>query len=588
MPARRLRSHQPCFWKVRVWDKDGRPSAWSKPALWSMGLLDPSDWARAEWIGSDKSRQIELPEAPFEGAKWIWHAGDKGANKPKGHRLFVTTLRLPPDARVEKAELIATADDFFMFTINGNLVINGQAGTGGWDHPKSADVTAQLKPGAENTIRVEVNNTSAGPAGLLAKLNVTTADGKTITLVTDGTWKTTDNPGANWHNRPLDTQDWPAAEVLGDYGMAPWGKLRFANLVLPPPSYLRTRSRSRSRSAAPRLYATALGIFDVHLNGQRVGDDYFNPGWTDYTKRVYYRAFDVTGQVRAGRQRPGRDPGRRLVQRLRRLRQEARPLRQASRGSAPCLHLELADGTTADVVTGPDWKAATGPIHEADFLMGETYDARARAWRGWDAPGFDDSRWSPVDVGAELNPVVQWHPGAAGARLRRAQAAVDHRAEARRYVFDLGQNFAGDRPAQDRPASRARRSRCAMPSGSTPTARSTRPTSARPASTDTYICSGRREETWEPRFTFHGFQYVEVTGLKSPPDRETITGIALSQRHAGRRQLRVLRPDAQPAAQQYLLDPAGQLHRHPDRLPPARRAAGLDRRCPGLHRARRR
>ena len=88
-----------------------------------------------------------------------------------------------------------------MFTINGNLVINGQAGTGGWDHPKSADVTAQLKPGADNTFRVEVHNTTPGPAALLAKLIVTTAGGKTRTLVTDGTWKTLKDPGANWHNR---------------------------------------------------------------------------------------------------------------------------------------------------------------------------------------------------------------------------------------------------------------------------------------------------------------------------------------------------------------------------------------------------
>ena len=168
--------------------------------MWNMGLLEPSDWRQAEWIGSDGSRKLELPEAPFEGAKWIWHAGDQGPNKPTSHRLFVTSLRLP-DARVEKAELIATADDFFRFTINGDLVIDGQPGTGGWDHPHSADVTTHLKPGADNTICVEVNNTSPGPAGLLAKLTVTTADGRTTTLVTDGSWKTLENPGANWHNR---------------------------------------------------------------------------------------------------------------------------------------------------------------------------------------------------------------------------------------------------------------------------------------------------------------------------------------------------------------------------------------------------
>src|ERR1700722_8934334 len=102
-----LRSHQPCRWKVRVWDKDGKPSAWSQPATWTMGLLDPSDWGQSEWIGSDSSRQVDLPEAPLDGAKWIWHAADKGPDKPASHRLFVTSMQIP-EAKIEKAELIAT------------------------------------------------------------------------------------------------------------------------------------------------------------------------------------------------------------------------------------------------------------------------------------------------------------------------------------------------------------------------------------------------------------------------------------------------------------------------------------------------
>ena len=207
---------------------------------------------------------------------------------------------LPGDAKIEKADLLATGDDFFRFTINGTLVASGQPGSGGWDQPKYADVITHVKTGMDNTIRVEVNNSTPGPAGLLAKLTVTTADGKAATLVSDGSWKTSDNPGANWHNRALDTKDWPAAQVLGEYGMAPWGKLRFAKLILPPPSYLRTTFQIDKPIKRATLYATALGIFDVHLNGQRVDDDYFNPGWTDYTKRVYDRAFDVTNQVRSG------------------------------------------------------------------------------------------------------------------------------------------------------------------------------------------------------------------------------------------------------------------------------------------------
>ena len=101
--------------------------------------------------------------------------------------------------------------------------------------------------------------------------------------------------------------------------------------------------------------------------------------------------------------------------------------------------------------------------------------------------------------------------------------------------------------------------------------------------TDTYICRGHGTETWEPRFTFHGFQYVEVTGLKKRPSKDTITGLALSSATTDAGRFELFGPDAQPAGPKYLLDATGQLHRHPDRLPAAGRAPGLDGRRAGLY-----
>ncbi len=371
--GRPLRSHQACFWKVRVWDKDGVPSAWSKPTHWSMGTLEAADWASAAWIGFDKSRQIDLPKAPLE----------------------------------------------------------------------------------------------------------------------DGS------------------------------------KLKAAGLILPPPAYLRTTFRVDRPVRRAILYTTALGIFDAHLNGARVSEDYFNPGWTDYSKRVYYRAHDVTHQVRTGenvlaailadgwysgyvgfgkkRDHYGRKPRFRAL-----------------------LHLELADGSTADVATGPGWRAATGPIREADFLMGETYDARlAQAFRNWDSPGFDDSRWGAVDAGAEVNPAVQWHPAPPVTAFTKVVPRAQTEPKPGVYVFDLGQNFAGvvrvkvsGEPGRKIVLRYAER---LNPDGTIYT------TNLREArATDTYICSGQDQTTWSPRFTFHGFQYVEVSGLASRPERTAVTGIALS------------------------------------------------------------
>ena len=291
-----LAGHQRCCWKVKVWDRNGKPSPWSSPALWSMGVLDAREWDAAAWIGYDKPREKAAPEADFDGAKWIWHAADKGPNKPKGHRLFLTTLALPEGAKVEKAELLVVADDAFKFTINGRDVANGTS----WKEPKQVEVQGHLKPG-KNTLRVEVENAAPSPAGLLVKLTVKIAGGQTLTLVSDASWKSLGQPGANWHNRTIDLDPLPAAEVIAAYGDQPWGKLTYAPLRLYPPVMLRTSFTLTKPVCRATLYPTALGLVDVYVNGKRVSEDRFNPGWTDYTKRVYYRAYDVTGLVHSAR-----------------------------------------------------------------------------------------------------------------------------------------------------------------------------------------------------------------------------------------------------------------------------------------------
>jgi len=151
-----------CSWKVKAWDKDGNESAWSQPATWTMGLLQASDW-KAEWIGYDKARQnIDLPEAPLDPAKWIWHTGEPPLNAPAGYRLFVSSFKLPADAKIAKAELLAIGDDNYKVVVNTHLVASGSA----WKLAKLTDIAPHVRPG-DNSIRVEVWNSAEGPAGLL-------------------------------------------------------------------------------------------------------------------------------------------------------------------------------------------------------------------------------------------------------------------------------------------------------------------------------------------------------------------------------------------------------------------------------------
>jgi alpha-L-rhamnosidase len=519
-----LVSHQRCFWKLKVWDEDDRESAWSKPALWSMGLLQPGDW-KADWIGYDQARQRNLLEAPLGTAKWIWHAADEPGKVPKCQRLFYYTFLLPEDAKVKQAEICASADDAMLFAINGHLRLTTEAKNDSWRQARKVSVTSELKPG-RNELRVVVDNAKTGDAGLIATLTITLEDGQVIRHSTSDTWKSTDASGDAWMSRPLDASAWPAVRVVGDFGAQPWGKLQFTDVFLPPASYLRKEFRAEKPVTRATLYATALGLVDMQLNGHRVSDDYFTPGWTDYNKRVYYRTYDVTKQVRQGANALGAVLADGWFSGYVGYRGSRDTYGKSPRVRAQ-LHVEYADGSTADVVTSADWKAATGPALEADFLKGETYDARL-AFPAWDEPGFDDIHWHAVAVGSdEVHPLVQAHPGPPVRAIQEFPAQQITEPKPGVFVLNLGRNFAGvprlkvsGKPGQNITLRFAER---LNPDGTiyTVNLRSAR-------ATDTYICRGKGTEIWQPRFTFHGFQYIEITGLSGKPAKDTVVGVALS------------------------------------------------------------
>ena len=339
---------------------------------------------------------------------------------------------------------------------------------------------------------------------------------------------------AKWSMGLLKPEDWQAGWIGYD---AERLKLAHQSLAasaedgkkvepyLPPVPYFRKNFNAGRSIVRATLYASALGLVEVHLNGHRVSEDFFTPGWTDYDQRVHYRTYDVTKLVRRGGNvlgavladgwysgYVGYAGQRNYYGKLPRIRLQ--------------LQLEYADGTSAIVGTGPDWKATTGPVREADFLKGETYDARQEL-DGWDQPGFKDDNWQPVVTDSEVHPLMQAHPGPPVRIIAEFKAKAISEPKPGFYVLNLGQNFAGmarlkisGTPGQKitlRFAERLNSDGTIYPSN----LRSER-------STDTYICKGTGVETWEPHFTFHGFQYVEVAGLKKPPTKDQIVGLALS------------------------------------------------------------
>ena len=258
------------------------------------------------------------------------------------------------------------------------------------------------------------------------------------------------------------------------------------------------------------LYATARGVVDLELNGTRVGDSVLAPGWTDYRKRIEYAAHDVTSLVRDGENLLGAILGPGWYAGF----IGFDPLRRGNHyGRDPALlcelHLEHEDGSVEVIASDAEWQATTGPIEYADLLMGERWDARREPgpWAPVTTTPHDGvplvpERSQPMRVTEELEPV-----------------AVTERAPGV-FVFDLGQNMVGgvrlDVDGERGTRVELRFAEMLEHDGSLHlenlrTARAL----------DTYTLRGGGPESFEPRFTFHGFRYVEVSGLTEAP---TITG----------------------------------------------------------------
>lgn len=525
-----LKSFTACYWKVKVWDKDGAESGWSEPAMWQMGLLTP-DIASAQWIGmAQRPENLYLGESAnadiLKECRWVWTAGegDPTQGVPGGTRYFRTAFEVDTVPSIVQAKLYVAADN------NAQVFVNGTAlkGTIGLSEVAVLEFKDAIRPG-RNVFAIAVRNegTRSNPAGLIGKAVLTFTDASKHVIPIDEKWKCFDQSVNGWENATFDDVSWKDAKAFADNGAKPWGQVKLSSLTLRAPVYLRRAFTTAKPVRRATAVISAMGLCHVSVNGKPVSDDYFMPGWTDYAQRIYYGQYDVTEHIRRGENviggilADGWFSG--YIGWGRKRDHYGRDTRLAAQ-----LHLEFDDGTSDVIVSDNTWKTATGPILDADFLMGETYDAR-REQLGWDAPGYDDSAWAKVVVGSPLNPQpqIQPYPGSPVQVFREIAPVSIKEPTKDTYVFDIGTNLAGvvrlkvSGKAGDTVVLRfAER---LNPDGTIYT------TNLRGArATDTYICKGEGAEVWQPRFTFHGFQYVEVTGYPGVPGKDAVTAIELT------------------------------------------------------------
>ncbi|MHA1650149.1 MAG: glycoside hydrolase family 78 protein [Candidatus Helarchaeota archaeon] len=363
-----LKSQMVCFWKVRVWDGDGNPSEWSDIAMWSMGLLSPTDW-KAKWIGPPKKR--------------------------------------------------------FLFR-----------------------------------------------------------------------------------------------------------RLRrfFRKKNIDPSPLLRKSFNLKEKIKRAIVFVTALGEYELYLNGKRVGDHILAPEWTDYHKRIQYQTYDVTNLLQEGENVIGAvladgwyigNTG--IIAGSRIWGNDRRFIFQ--------MVIEYADGRREEIISDNTWKIyKDGPIRRADHYLGEIYDAR-KEQPGWDMPGFDDSAWQSVTVDetiranlvAQMNEPIRIVHEIKPISISEPVPGV--------FIFNLGQNIAGWCKIRLNPSIcdpgqpiKLRHGEMLKPDGTLYT-KNLRFAKA----TDVFIYDGSEEREFHPHFTYHGFQYVEVTGLKEgvKPPLDLITGCVI-------------------------------------------------------------
>ena len=491
-----LRSAQRVYWTVRIWDREGNPSAWSTPACWTMGLLTPDTWL-AQWIAGMPGKPV------FEGAQWIWSADCDGLNAPPGTRYFRRTFSPRADAPLQSARFRILADNEFSVCINGRRT----GAEKGWMILGDYDITERITPG-QNVIAVEAVNGGEGsnPAGMIARLDLEYRDGARETMLSGEDWRATAVAAKGWRQPEFDDGTWPPARPIGPFGMDPWNAPATAQAqALPLFRKEFTVSKSVVRALA---FVCGLGHFEMAVNGERVGDHVFDPGWTDYRDTCLYVPFDITALVRPGGNALAFMLGNGMYNVS-----GGRYVKFTGSFGEPKLIaqilLDYEDGSVDWIGTDATWRTCAGPITFSCIYGGEDYDARAEQPH-WNQPGFDDRNWPLARLMDGPGGVLRVSEAPPIRVAETLHAAHIEKKAPGEYFVDTGFNLSA-RPFFT----------VSGPAGSRVTVRvGELPNVPWEGHSYTYTLRGEGEETYRPHFTYFGFQYLFISGVDLPNDAD--------------------------------------------------------------------
>jgi alpha-L-rhamnosidase len=298
--------------------------------------------------------------------------------------------------------------------------------------------------------------------------------------------------------------------------------------VSPAPQFRKSFQVSKKIIQA-RLYISGIGYNVPFLNGQRVGDHLLDPAFTRYDKSVLYSTYDVTNNIKSGENVIGVVLGNGWYNMFTK---DVWGYDHAPWRNDPCLLAQVEiiseDGSKQIISSDQSWKVAPGPILFNSIRQGESYDA-TKETPGWNNIGFDDKKWSqPAEVNgpagrlkSQMMPAVKATERIVPKTISQPQPGI--------YVFDLGKNIAGFTELKIKaPAGTEivlKYAERLTKDGRVDQSDIAQHVAGKVVQTDKYICKGNGIETWSPSFMYHGFQYVEVTGLPEKPTSDLLTGV---------------------------------------------------------------
>ncbi|MFF8934557.1 family 78 glycoside hydrolase catalytic domain [Streptomyces paradoxus] len=519
-----LKSATRYYWRVRAWDDKGTVSRWSKDAYFETGLLDAGDWDGAQWITraeapseldrwSDYTATVQFRldnaafgmflRAPDAANGYMWQFSVTGASpalrlhkQVKGAYSVVQEVDLAPYG-FTNASLLADrhtvrydmAGDTIRTTLDGKLVST-------FTDPTFTKGYIGFRTHA-----------CCGERGTVYDAVVTAADGSTL-LDTDFTSGRNPFSGGDVADSALSVSG--TTDALYGPEVRPMPLLRKGFATEPG-----------KRIASARVYASALGVYALEINGRRVGDQVLAPGWTDYHQRIQSQTYDVTRLLKSG----GNAIGASLADGWWAGKVGIGWSRQYGKTPALVAKMRVAytDGSDQWIATDGSWKAAEGPYVKADLQDGETYDARLKP-AGWSRPGFDDARWEAAAKMESRNALLVPQSDEPVRETQVLLARQRTEPSSGTYVYDLGQNMVGvSRLTLTGSPGQTAKIRYAEVLNKDGTLYTDNFRSAKV--TDRYVFADSGTVTYEPTFTQHGFRYIEITGVDSPPALDDVQGV---------------------------------------------------------------